>query len=220
MLKKFYELLRKIGWNLAFSHGEHLPPRCLEMKRHLLCLIVSLLAAGPAGANPDTWVKAKDLYEFREDRLDALAIEWQFDDFFSNRTIWTYDTKGDGIFSKNERESLGINDPLSRQHVHLRVFQDDEPQSFTVERFEPRIDRGGLVFRFSTQIVPPLFYDSHTATISFHDSETVFDFSAAGETFLRVERSYSSACNFRAGSGTGPLKGLQKIIGLRCGEKM
>ena len=87
-------------------------------------LVVALtmsLAATEARANPDVWVETTITVAFDDQRVSGLEFSWNFDDFYSSRTIQTYDLDRDGALNPLEVKNLRAEtfDPLS----HGRLFR-------------------------------------------------------------------------------------------------
>ena len=87
-------------------------------------LVVALtvsLAAAEARANPDVWVEATIIVAFDDQRVSGLEFSWIFDDFYSARTVQTYDLDRDGALNPLEVKNLRAEtfDPLS----HGRLFR-------------------------------------------------------------------------------------------------
>ncbi|WP_299625074.1 DUF1007 family protein [Pelagibius sp.] len=185
-----------------------------------LCLALAF-AAPAAQANPDIWVKSKIIYRLQNESVVGLALEWQFDRYFSSRTIDTVDADGDGVFSESEAARLRqeIFDPLSESHYHLHVLSDGAPRDFSVATFEPGIENERLLFRFAVEFGPPVPYTREALVVSQFDERIVFDFAFMEQGFLLVEGPLAAGCKFRIGRGKGPLKGHDKTIALICEDQ-
>ena len=90
----------------------------------LWALVVALtvsLAATEARANPDVWVETTIIVTFDDQRVSGLEFSWIFDDFYSARTVQTYDLDRDGTLNPLEAKNLRAEtfDPLS----HGRLFR-------------------------------------------------------------------------------------------------
>ena len=94
-------------------------------------LVVALtvtMAAAEAHANPDVWVETTITVAFDEQRVDGLEFSWAFDDFYSARTIQTYDLDGDGTLNSQEVRNLRAEafDPLSPAGYFIHVWSGEE----------------------------------------------------------------------------------------------
>ena len=83
-------------------------------------LVVALtvsLAAAEARANPDVWVETTIAVAFDDQRVSGLEFSWIFDDFYSARTVQTYDLDRDGALNPLEVKNLRAEtfDPLSHR---------------------------------------------------------------------------------------------------------
>jgi ABC-type uncharacterized transport system substrate-binding protein len=193
----------------------------MPVKHAVLAGLVLLVASTAAHANPDIWVKAKYLFHVENEAISRLTLEWQFDRYFSDRTIRDFDGDGDGTFSETETGALKekMFDLLADKAYHLHVVTADAGRDFDLMAFEPRIEDEALVVRFTVGIAPAVNYRSDLLIASLHDDEIIFDFSLADENFLLVEGELDAACTFRIGRGKGRLSDHRQAITLACGDR-
>ena len=97
----------------------------------LWALVVALsvsLAPAEARANPDVWVETTIAVAFDDQRVSGLEFSWNFDDFYSSRTIQTYDLDRDGALNPLEVKNLRAEtfDPLSHADYFVHVWSGDE----------------------------------------------------------------------------------------------
>ena len=64
----------------------------------LLFAVTTLVALefSAARANPDVWVKVGMTYRFEGGKITGISYDWAFDEFFSSRTIGSFDANRDG----------------------------------------------------------------------------------------------------------------------------
>lgn len=184
-----------------------------------LALSAALAPATAALAHPDFWVTVRYALSFDESALTALALDWEYDVFYSNQAVNTYDTDGDGAFSEAEASALqeAIFAPLAEEGYFVRVVSGDTAQPMRLDSFAPRIEGDRLVLSFT--LLPDLPLDYQAAPVSFvtHDPRA-YDFSLAEGDFLRVEGAFNADCRFRVEEGSGPLDGLSNTVRLLCPE--
>ena len=156
----------------------------------LWALVVALtmsLAATEARANPDAWVEATIIVAFDNQRVSGLEFSWAFDDFYSARTIQTYDLDRDGTLNPLEAKNLRAEtfDPLSPADYFVHIWSGDEKrQGHDVDRFTARIEETKLVFEFSVALTPPLDPKEAPVTVSLFDRDNFVDFSFSDSPFL------------------------------------
>ena len=185
----------------------------------LAVALTLVLAAAPAHANPDVWVRAAMTVAFEDRKVSELAFTWRFDDFFSAHAIGTYDADRDGTLEPAETDRLRAEtfDPLAGADYHVHVWAaGGRREAHRVERFAARIEESRLVYAFSVPLAPPA--DPHDApvTVSLHDPETVVDFRRSESGFLLVGGEMAAGCDFRVARGSGAQSGHPQPVTLSC----
>ena len=186
-------------------------------------LVVALtvsLAPAEARANPDVWVEATIIVTFDDQRVSGLGFSWIFDDFYSARTIQTYDLDRDGALNPLEVKNLRAEtfDPLS----HGRLFRSRlvgrgaTRQGHDVDRFAARIEETKLIYEFSVALTPPLDPKEAPVTVSLFDRDNVVDFNFSDSAFLLVSGEMSPGCSFRVARGKGAQSGHPQPVTLAC----
>ncbi|SVE27526.1 uncharacterized protein METZ01_LOCUS480380, partial [marine metagenome] len=96
----------------------------------ILCIVVllSTLGAAKVHANPDVWIKGATIFSFEDDKIISIGFDWQFDKYFSSRTISIYDTDQTGFLEPKEVERLREEsfDPLKKFDYYVHVWIDGE----------------------------------------------------------------------------------------------
>ena len=142
-----------------------------------------LLALGAPGAhaNPDVWVKAGMTYRFEDAKVTGITFDWRFDEYFSSRTITTYDANQSGILEAKEVDHLRGEafDPLEKfgYYVHIRVA-GKKRENLKIEDFAASIDGNQLVYRFTVALTPPADPGAGDIVASLHDYAVVHEFVA------------------------------------------
>lgn len=185
-------------------------------------LIVALtvtMAAAEARANPDVWVEATITVAFDDQRVSGLGFSWTFDDFYSARTIQTYDLDGDGTLSSSEVRNLRTEtfDPLSPADYFIHVWSGEEKREGRgVARFAARVEEKRLVYDFALALSPPLDPRHKPVTVSLFDPEVFVDFNFADSAFLLVSGEMTPGCSFSIARGKGAQSGHPQPVTLAC----
>ena len=151
-----------------------------KIKALLIVLVsFSLSGKGHIFANPDVWVKAGITYQFEEHLVTELTYLWSFDDYFSSRTIQTYDRDKNGVFGSEEltllrREAF---DPLSRFGYHVHIWADGKKlKNLMAKNFDARIETKKLIYEFTVPLMPSANPNDGPIITSLYDNKLVMDF--------------------------------------------
>jgi len=178
-----------------------------------------LVAASPL-ANPHVWVESRITFELQDHRVEALAFEWRFDDFYSSHAIRTHDLDGDGTLAPEEVQGLRADtfDPLAGFDYHVHVWVGDaKREGHTVERFSARVEGKRLVFEFSVPVTPPADPAQGPVVVSLFDDGNEVDFRFAESNFLLADGQIAAHCRFRIARGRGEQSGHPRPVTLACG---
>ena len=188
----------------------------------IVFLAASILFLGmpSANANPDVWVKASLTYRFEDSQLTGFRFNWRFDEYFSSRSIQTYDTDQSGKLEPAEVERLRVEafDPLAQfgYYVHLWIA-GEKRETLTIEDFDAVIDGAHLIYQFTAALTPPVDPNTGTVIVSLYDQKIVVDFHFFKEDFLLVEGAIDPSCKFRVARGKGAQSGHPQVVTLKCG---
>ena len=188
----------------------------------LWALVVALtvsLAPAEARANPDVWVETTITVAFDDQRVSGLEFSWIFDDFYSARTIQTYDLDRDGALNPLEAKNLRAEtfDPLSPADYFVHVWSGEEKhKGYDADRFSARIEETKLIYEFSVALTPPLDPKEAPVTVSLFDRDNVVDFNFSDWAFLLVSGEMSPGCSFRVARGKGAQSGHPQPVTLAC----
>ena len=183
-----------------------------------VALTVSL-APAEARANPDVWVEATIIVTFDDQRVSGLGFSWIFDDFYSARTVQTYDLDRDGALNPLEVKNLRAEtfDPLSPADYFVHVWSGEEQhKGHDADRFSARIEETKLIYEFSVALTPPLDPKEAPVTVSLFDRDNFVDFSFSDSAFLLVSGEMSPGCSFRVARGKGAQSGHPQPVTLAC----
>ena len=188
----------------------------------LWALVVALtmsLAPAEARANPDVWVETTITVAFDDQRVSGLEFSWIFDDFYSARTVQTYDLDRDGAVNPLEVKNLRAEtfDPLSPADYFVHIWSGDEKrQGHDADRFSARIEETKLIYEFSVALTPPLDPKEAPVTVSLFDRDNVVDFSFSDSPFLLVSGEMTAGCKFSVARGKGAQSGHPQPVTLAC----
>ena len=172
-------------------------------------------------ANPDVWVKARITYYFEDNLVTQLNYLWNFDDFFSSRTIVKYDRNSNGIFESEELALLQreIFDPLSQFNYHVNIWKEgNKLKKIMAKNFKARIEAKKLVFDFSVPLMPPANPGEGPLITSLFDKKLVLDFSLFKKKFLIVKGFMRPSCKFQIKRGKRS-QNFSQIVTLKCSKK-
>ncbi len=188
----------------------------------LWALVVALtvsLAPAEARANPDVWAEATITVAFDDQRVSGLEFSWIFDDFYSARSVQTYDLDRDGALNPLEVKNLRAEtfDPLSPADYFVHIWSGDEKrQGHDVDRFAARIEETKLIYEFSVALTPPLDPKEAPVTVSLFDRDNVVDFNFSDSAFLLVSGEMTAGCKFSVARGKGAQSGHPQPVTLAC----
>ncbi|MBN67006.1 MAG: hypothetical protein CMM94_05510 [Rickettsiales bacterium] len=186
----------------------------------LVLLFGASLGAGRAHGNPDVWVTAEVIFRFEDTRVSGLTYVWRFDDYYSSRTIQTYDSNQDGILGRQEVARLRADsfDPLAQFDYYVHIWENGEKRQIPgIEDFNASIESAKLLYRFTVPLIPPADPSTNPIAASLFDDNTVLDFRFSETDFLLVDGSMGSDCKFRLAPGKGTRSKHTQIITLNCG---
>ena len=189
----------------------------------LFCAVTILCILGAAGAaaNPDVWVKAATTFRFEESKITGIRFEWQFDEYFSSRTIKTFDTDQNGSLDLMEVINLRKEafNPLEKfaYYTHIWVAKTKRGAPI-IENFKASIDENRLVYRFTIPLVPPADPGSSSVIASLYDEVYHVDFKFKEKNFILVDGEMNPSCKFKIKRGRGAMSGHRQPVTLFCGE--
>ncbi len=188
----------------------------------IVASILFLSNVSVASANPDVWVRSAMIYGFEDGKLAAISFDWHFDEFFSSRTIWTYDTDKSGVLEKNEVEQLRkeLFDPLAQfgYHVHIWVA-GEKRKDLEIKNFSVRSFGSVLVYHFTVVLTPNIDTDAGDVVVSLYDKSIYVDFDFVEKDFIRTQGVMKQGCKFRIARGKGVQSGHRQPVTLKCGGK-
>ncbi len=183
-------------------------------------VLLLVLAATEALANPHVWVETRITFELEDHRVDGLTFEWRFDDYFSSHAVRTHDLDGDGALGPEEVRALRTDsfDPLARfdHYVHVWVG-GGRRDGHEVARFSARVEDKRLVYEFSIPVTPPAGPDEAPVIVSLLDRENAVDFRFAESDFVLADGEVRADCRFRIARGRGEQSGHPRPVTLECG---
>ncbi len=193
-----------------------------KIKALLIVLVsFSLIGKGHIFANPDVWVKAGITYQFEEHLVTELTYIWSFDDYFSSRTIQTYDRDKNGVFGSEEltllrREAF---EPLSRFNYHVHIWVDGKKlKNLIAKNFDARIETKKLIYEFTVPLMPSANPNNAPIITSLYDKKLIMDFRFFKKNFLMVKGMMRPDCKFQIKRGKGIQSYHPQPVTLKCGK--
>ena len=191
------------------------------MKKLLLAAAMLFsLYAPDAYANPDVWVKSAMTYRFEDGKVTGIIFAWRFDEYFSSRTIKSYDLDQSGVLEAKEGERLRGEafDPLKKFGYYVHIWVAGEKQdNLKIEDFAVSIDSNMLVYRFTVALTPPANPSAGDIVASLYDKSIYVDFRFIKKNFLLVEGAMNPGCKFQIKRGRGVQSGHRQPVTLICG---
>lgn len=182
--------------------------------------ILVVLEFSAAFANPDVWVQTGMIFRFEDGKVTGVSYDWAFDEFFSSRTIASFDADGDGELEPAETVRLRREafDPLAEFSYFVHVWEGDQKRNeLEIESFAADVDEGLLVYRFTVALTPPVDPVADEIIASLHDESIFVDFRFREKEFLLVEGAMDPGCRFRIARGRGAQSGHRQTVSLYCG---
>ena len=187
---------------------------------YFAAVLLAAVWVSDAHANPDVWVRAGATYRFEDMKVAAITFEWRFDEYFSDRTIRTYDSNENGVLEPKEVEQLRGEafDPLKKFDYYVHIWVGGEKrENHQIESFEARVDNTKLIYRFTVALTPSANPRAEEVIASLYDKEIYVDFRLFENSFLLVQGVMSFDCKFRIARGKGAQSGHAQPITLKCG---
>lgn len=127
-------------------------------------LLLAVAGAAPAAAHPHVWIDARYDLKVGTDRLvRAVAVEWTFDEVYSQASQEIIDTNQDHTVSPEELDELidGAIRRLKDWHYYLDLRQDSGGKERrigvgTVTDRKATLEKGQIVFRFTVPLATPV----------------------------------------------------------------
>ncbi len=190
--------------------------------KKLLLAAAMLFALGTTGAhaNPDVWVKNAMTLKFEDGKIAAITFDWRFDEYFSSRTILTYDADKSGALEPKEVEHLRREafDPLKKFHYYVHIWEAGKKrENLKVQEFSARIDDAHLMYRFTVALTPPADPKAGAVITSLNDREFYVDFRFIKKNFILVDGAMGPGCKFQIKRGRGAQSGHPQPVTLKCG---
>lgn len=128
-----------------------------------LALAAGVWGAQPAQAHPHVWIDARYQMQVGPDRtVRAVAVEWTFDEIYSQASVDIIDTNQDHTLSPDELQELidGAITRLKEWHYYLDLRQgsgrDRRVAVGVVTERRATMEKDRLVFRFTVPLVRPV----------------------------------------------------------------
>ena len=191
------------------------PVKIIFLATSFLCLDIP-----SANANPDVWVKASITYRFEDNKVSGLSFTWRFDEYFSSRSLLTYDTDKSGVLEPQEVARIRTEafDPLAKFDYYVHVWiAGEKRENLTAEDFNASADGDFLMYQFTVPLTPPADPKSGAIIASLYDKNTVVDFRFFKDDFLLVEGVVDPSCKFRIARGKDAQAGHPQPVTLQCG---
>lgn len=145
-------------------------------------LLLAVFTTRAASAHPHVWIDATLELEMQEGKLEALALVWHFDDFYSELVRQDFDQNRDGSLSESELDALvGVSAVSLSQHsffTHLRI--GEEQQAVTaVKDFYAEDDGVQVTYRFRIVLPEPVDVGETPFSIGLFDKGYYVDLALA-----------------------------------------
>lgn len=103
-------------------------------------------------SHPHMQILNRSTFDFKDEKISGVWLEWEFDAYFSADIIMSYDLNEDGVFSESEKEDIYNNAFISLKDfnffTYLRVG-GNRTSPKEVENFSAYIDdKENLFYRF------------------------------------------------------------------------
>lgn len=121
------------------------------IKKVILCAYI-FISFSIIYSHPHMQILNRSVFDFKDDKIVGVWLEWEFDTYFSSDIIMTYDLDSSGDFNKKEIEDIYNNAfiALKDSNYFTYIRTGDKRSSPTeVSDFTPYItDSGDLVYKF------------------------------------------------------------------------
>lgn len=162
---------------------------------------VSLLfasGAGPAAAHPHVWIDSTTRIVFNaQQEIEALEIEWRFDEFYSLFAIEGLDTNGDGLLQEAELQELAkVNITSLKDYSYFTYLTVDgvEAAFGDVEEYASRFEDGILSLRFLLPVAQGVDPRRNAISLTSYDPSFYVSIEPLGETPVALSGGAPSGC--------------------------
>jgi ABC-type uncharacterized transport system substrate-binding protein len=142
----------------------------------IFAAITALLASGAApiaAAHPHVWIDARAVFKLdAENRVDAISIEWRFDEFFSAYAIEELGVEDESGISDEQRQALAKQyvDNLVEWHYMTELAVDDSYAELgDAEAYSIEIKDSIVTFYFTLPVVEPVDPRAHEVALRMYD---------------------------------------------------
>jgi ABC-type uncharacterized transport system substrate-binding protein len=168
--------------------------------RAALAALPLLAVAAPLAAHPHIWIHAVATFRFEDGQLNALHLEWTFDEFFGDFVIHEFGVAGEGPVDEAtlavlEGEAFSALEDFDYL-THLRI--DGEPVPVGgVRGFEAAVEDGVLIYRFVVELPEPVDPAAREVSASLYDHSFYIDVLLDEHDPVRFEGIPDGACRYR-----------------------
>lgn len=147
----------------------------------LIASVLSLAWSQPARAHPHVWVDVAIGFVFENGRVTALAMEWTFDQFFSNMLLADFDKNKDKRFDAAEAKALHDGAFVALKQagyfIHARGAQPVEVTE--VRDFTAAVSWDQVTYRFVARLAEPLDPRAQPLMVGVYDETYYIDLALA-----------------------------------------
>lgn len=181
-----------------------------SLRRSLASLVplAVLWLAQPAAAHPHIWIDATVTVQVENERIDAVRVEWTFDEFFSAVLLEDFDLDRSGHFDAEEveriYEAIEPNLRILGYMTHIQAALDYQKLE-RIRNFDAVVEDGLVRFAFETPLPEPVDPRERRLTVSLFDETYYIAISFEKQNPIRVEGQLPGGCEAERTTEQGPV---------------
>jgi ABC-type uncharacterized transport system substrate-binding protein len=180
------------------------------LRRSLASLVplaaVTLMPAA-AAAHPHIWIDAIVTVQVENERIDAVRVEWTFDEFFSAVLLDDFDLDRSGGFDAEEvnriYEAVEPNLRILGYMTHVQAALDYQKLE-RIRGFDAVVDDGLVRFAFEATLPEPVDPRERRVSVSLFDETYYIAISLKKSDPIRVEGRLPTGCDAERTTEQGP----------------
>jgi ABC-type uncharacterized transport system substrate-binding protein len=171
----------------------------------MLLAIAALALPAAAGAHPHVWIDARAALVLDADqRVEAVRIVWQFDEFFSAFALEELNADGDDEVTEAEKVELARQyvESLVEWNYMTELLVDDGYATFgAAEAYTTDLDDGFITLRFTLPLADPVEAATHAVALRMYDPTYYIAIEFDGDDAVQAEGPGAS-CSVRIDRAT------------------
>jgi ABC-type uncharacterized transport system substrate-binding protein len=164
------------------------------MKRSGFFLLFVFISISIVSAHPHMWIDGFVSPVLESNRLVALDVRWEFDEFSASSMILSFDLDRNNWFNPSEQEDIRINgfEHLKEYNYFTLLMQGTREIEITrIENFYASVDQGKLIYEFRAYFATSLGLNREVA-LMFMDPSYYVAFDTTSTAVVNLNNTQSN----------------------------